>query len=1334
MERVEQSGDGARSGADEVFAGGGEMGALIRAMDWSQTPIGPVGSWSPALRMMVRFLLANRFPLLLWWGPQYVSIYNDPYRPVLGAKHPWALGRPVSECWSEIWHILQPLIDTPFNGGPATWNDDIFLEINRHGFVEETHFTIAYSPVPDDTAPSGIGGVLATVHEISEKVVGERRVVALRDLGAHVGDAKTAEEACAIVARTLAAHGKDVPFVLLYLIDADGARARLAGAAGVEMAEHISPLTVDLRAARDLRWPLAEAIQTGAMQVVERLAERFATAAPRGPWSDPPDTAVVMPIPSNKAHEPAGVMVAGVSARLKFDEYYRDFLELVRTQVATAIANARAYEEERRRAEALAELDLAKTAFFSNISHEFRTPLTLMLGPVEDLLSAADGRLSPEGRAELAVVHRNGLRMQRLVNTLLDFARIEAGRIQATYEPVDLAALTAELASVFRSAIERAGLRLVVDCPPLPAPIYVDREMWEKIVLNLLSNALKFTFEGEIAVELRPGADGRTVELVVRDTGVGVPAAELPRLFERFHRVEGQRARTHEGTGIGLALVHELVKLHGGTIGVESRVGDGSAFTVTIPTGAAHLPPDRVGATRTLASTALGASPFVEEALRWLPGNRAGDGPAWPGDEAAASALLDDGAAMPGGDLDGARGARVLVADDNADLRDYVRRLLGQRYEVAAVADGEAALEAARARPFDLVLADVMMPGLDGFGLLQALRADERLKTIPVILLSARAGEEARVEGLAAGADDYLVKPFSANELLARVGARLELARARRESESDARFLAELSEIIRLARDGDGLLYDVARVVGDYLDVRRSFFIEIDTDNDRGLVRRDYCRGAESIAGAYRLSEYSAATGAEIAAGRTIVNDDSREDPRTAADYAATYGPRGERAYVAVPLLRAGRWDGTFWVSTDAPRRWQPREVALLEAAAERTWLAVEKLRLDAELRSSNERFRRAEAAAGGFAFESDLTTGVVTRSSNFAGVLGYAPDEIEPTAEGWRSLIHPDDLARSDARVAALLAGGATTYGDEFRVRHQRGHYVWVAEQGAVERDAAGHPLRLVGTTVDITARKQAEAERERLLAAEQAARAEAEAAVRVRDAFMSIAAHELKTPLTGLIGCIQVLQRRQTREASLNERDARMLQQVAEQAFRLNKLIEAVLDTGRIQAGRLEIERAPVDVAALVGRFAEEVRPTLDDRSLEVSLADEPLVVIGDELRLEQVLQNLVHNAVKYSPAGGAVRLRVEREDGQARVSVGDEGIGIPPAELDQLFQRYYRAGNAAALGINGMGIGLYVVREIVTLHGGAVTVESVEGAGSTFTVRLPLADDRTTARHQP
>ncbi len=442
-----------------------------------------------------------------------------------------------------------------------------------------------------------------------------------------------------------------------------------------------------------------------------------------------------------------------------------------------------AREEERQRAEALAELDRAKTIFFSNVSHEFRTPLTLLLAPLQDALSDRVNPLAPPHRERLQLAYRNSLRLLKLVNTLLDFSRIEAGRMEAVYEATDLALLTTELASVFRSAIERAGLRLIVDCPPLPEPVYVDREMWEKIVLNLLSNAFKFTFAGEIAIRLHP-ADDYYVTLQVQDTGTGIPPEELPHLFERFYQVRGAKARTHEGSGIGLALVHELIRLHGGTVDVSSTVGQGTCFTVTIPLGTVHLPNDRIQAARTLVSTALGAAPYVEEAERWLPQEEGGSEEEKEGRREGGK--LSFTPSLPHSltpSLPHSPSAtRILLVDDNADMRDYLTRILSEHVQVEAVADGAAALAAAQERVPDLILSDVMMPGLDGFELLKALRADPCTREVPIILLSARAGEESVVEGLQAGADDYLIKPFSATELVTRVLAHLQIAHLRLEA------------------------------------------------------------------------------------------------------------------------------------------------------------------------------------------------------------------------------------------------------------------------------------------------------------------------------------------------------------------------------------------------------------------------------------------------------------------------------------------------------------------------------------------------------------------------
>ena len=709
-----------------------EMGERILAFDWSRTPLGPIESWPLNLKTTVGILLNSRYPMFVWWGREMINLYNDAYIPVLGKRHPDALGRPAPEIWGDIWSVVGPQAETVLNEGRATWNEERLLLMERHGFVEETYFTFSYSPVPGDGG--GVAGVFCACTEDTARVLSERRLKTLRALADKATEARTVQDACALAARALEGNPNDLPFALLYFLDDDGGQARLA-------------------------------------ETIHTPPESPATIDPDGldRWQG---RAVLLPLSRAGAGDlPAGFLVAGLSPRLAFDDDYRGFLEVAAGQIANAIANARAYEEERRRAEALAELDLAKTAFFSNVSHEFRTPLTLMLGPLEELL--AEGP-PPASRDRLEVAHRSALRLLKLVNTLLDFSRIEAGRIQAVYEPTDLAVLTSDLSSGFRSAVERAGLRLLVDCPPLDEPVWVDREMWEKIVLNLLSNAFKFTFEGVIEIRLR--REGDRAVLTVRDTGTGIPAEELTRIFERFHRVKDARGRTFEGSGIGLSLVQELVKLHGGTVEVESELDRGTAFTVRIPTGKAHLPADRMGA----ASTSLKREAYVEESLRWLPA----EAPEPRSPKA---------------------GACILLADDNADMRQYVQRLLGREHEVVAVADGEEALRRAREEQFDLVLADVMMPRLDGFGLLAGLRSDERTKTLPIILLSARAGEEAQVEGMEAGADDYLVKPFSAKELLARVDAHLRLQRIRREAEQSLResdrrkdeFLAMLAHELR---------------------------------------------------------------------------------------------------------------------------------------------------------------------------------------------------------------------------------------------------------------------------------------------------------------------------------------------------------------------------------------------------------------------------------------------------------------------------------------------------------------------------------------------------------
>ena len=1010
--------------------GGGEMGDRIRSLDWQATSVGPMDAWSPALRMMVQFLLANRFPMLLWWGPEYVCIYNDPYVPVLGNKHPWALGQPVRTVWNEIWHVLQPLIDTPYGGGPSTWNEDIGLEINRHGFVEETHFTIAYSPVPDDTMPSGIGGVLATVHEITEKIVGERRVVVLRDLGARVGDARTASEASAVAAQTLSGHSKDVPFAVLYLLDETRRYARLAGTSGIDGPTDVSPDVIDLETAGQSGWPMTEALRGDGMQIVTELQRRFASV-PKGPWSDPPHTAVVMPIPSNRADEPVGLIVAGVSARLTLDEYYKDFLELVRTQIATAIGQASAYEEERKRAEALAEIDRAKTTFFSNVSHEFRTPLTLLVGPIQDGLVDQQAPLPPVQRERQEIAHRNALRLLRLVNTLLDFSRIEAGRLDASYEPTDLAALTTDLAGVFRSAMEKAGLELIVDCPPGSEPVYVDHDMWEKIVLNLLSNAFKFTFDGHIRVELRCHDD--RVELRVSDTGVGIPASDLPRMFERFHRVRHARARTHEGTGIGLALVQELARLHGGDVSVSSQEGQGSTFTVSIRTGTSHLPPNRISPARRPAFTSAAAAiPYVEEALRWLPATNE-----------LPQSLPDPVRTPQTATTVAEQQPRVLVADDNADMRDYVRRILGQSYRVDAVADGLAALDRIRAQAPDLVVADVMMPRLDGFGLLAEIRADQGLRALPVVLLSARAGEEARIEGLHAGADEYLVKPFSARDLRATVASQLQLAAVRRESERALRYRSE--QYLTILNDAPIGVYlvDADFRIREVNPPALPMFGEI----PGGVIGRDFDEVMHRIREPKRADEVVRIFRQTLDTGTPYVTPEPVE-----------LAVRGKASkYYEWRLNRITLPDGRFGL------------VCYFRDITEQRNAAAARAHLAAIIDSADDAI-----------IAKDLD-GII-QSSNAAAerLFGYTSDEL--VGRPVRILIPPERQSEEDEILARLRRGERIEHFETIRTRKD-GSPVNISLTISPVRDDSGKIIGASKIARDVTEIKHAEAERIRLL-----------------------------------------------------------------------------------------------------------------------------------------------------------------------------------------------------------------------------------------------------------
>ncbi|WP_437692132.1 ATP-binding response regulator [Sorangium sp. So ce176] len=859
----------------------------------------------------------------------------------------------------------------------------------------------------------------------------------------------------------------------------------------------------------------------------------------------------------------------------------------------------------------LATLDRLKTEFVANVSHEFRTPLTLILGHVEDALSRPARALAGEG---LAAAQRSALRLLRLVNTLLDFSRIEAGRLDTWFELTDLAQLTEELAGSFRALVEAAGLALVVDCPPLPGPVYVDIAQWEKIVSNLLSNAFKFTLEGQIALSLRPHRDG--VELSVRDTGAGIPADELPRIFERFHRVHGLRCRSIEGTGIGLSLVQELVKVHGGSLRASSEPGQGSTFTVSIPWGRAHLPPERVAATGSCATATATSSVrlHVIEPSRW-PARARGDGahdgglPARAADPAAGARTGGEPEACPReGEL------RILVADDNADMREYLAHLLARRWSVEAVADGRSALASALARPPDLVVSDVMMPGLDGVSLLRELRADPRTSMIPVVLVSARAGEEAVVEAIEARADDYLVKPFSARELLARVRTQLEMARMRRAA-TEAAERERAQELPRLLDAASVMLADsldypttLARVAQLAVSVLADFcLVDLKQDEEEGGGLRRVgvgCADPAQAALAEEAKRFAPALDGSRDNAQSRVLLERRSvliDPFTEAhmraiaqdeDHLRVIREIGGRSFMCVPLATRERAFGTLtFIASRSGRRYGPAELAAAEELARRCALAVDNARL----------------------------------------------------------------------------------YND-------------------------------------------------------------AQRAIALRDEFLSIASHELKTPLTPLSLQIQLLMRRAPELCCDRDRLSWLTSRlglVRRQSERLRRLVDNLLDVSRIAAGRLALDLEPVrlsDIVRQVVSRCHEGSELVESGSRIAVSADDDAAGQWDRVRLEQVVDNLVSNALKYGQ-GKPIDIAVTSTSSTTTLTIADHGIGIAPEHIDRVFGRFERAVSARNYG--GLGMGLYISRQVVEALDGSIEVSSVLGEGSTFKVHLPLAGPGASSR---
>jgi PAS domain S-box-containing protein len=1021
---------------DDCLIGGGSMGARFREFDWSTTPLGPPRSWPQSLKTSVSICLSSQFALLVWWGPELIKLYNDAYVPMLGEKHPHALGQPGHVVWPEIWPTIGPMLQQVLDTGEATWNADLLLLLERHGYPEECYFTFSYSGIRAETG--AIGGVFTAVLETTERVLRERRMNTLRELSNLTRVDKDRGAILAAAATALAGNGHDLTFAALYNRPTDAGCATLAAGTGPEGGPGLLPMALDPGQPGAGPWAAAFAQALHSGQPVEvTLPELPPPSA--GPWKRASRSALVIAIAQRGSPDTLGCLVCGLNPHRRLDADYLGFCTMAAREIADAIAVADQYAFERRRADALAEIDRAKTVFFTNVSHEFRTPLTLILEPLGQLAAAG---LQPAERELVEVAERAAQRLLRLVNTLLTFASTEAGRARARFEPTDLGSFTRDIASAFRSIIETAGLRFDVDCADLTEPVHVDREMWEQMVLNLLSNAVKYTMSGSIAVRLAPVGAG--VELGVEDTGVGISARDRPHVFERFYRAAEGHGRSIEGSGIGLSLVRDLVMLHGGQISFDSVEGTGTTFRIVLPLGAGHLPPEQLAPTSDRPARPRAASSFVGEAALWLnpPQGTAAVDPAPPRQVHAEGV------------------ATVLVADDNADMRHAFVRALSPRFRVVTAANGREALDKLRLEPADVLVSDVMMPELDGLALLEAVRADVRLRALPVILVSGRAGEEERAASLDACADDYLVKPFRARELVARISQQLHINRLRREAaEREAELSSRQQQILAAEhlRESEERFRRLTELSSDWYweqDERlRYTYVSAGSVDKLGLA-------SEQIVGR---------THADLCDARL------REGDAWAAHEAALAARKPFRELLC---RRRGRDGATIWFTLSG----DPIHDAKSGFRGYRGVGTNVTPRVQAEeALKERESIMRVifEHAPGGI--------GLCDRDGRFLRVnqaleklLGYPALQLQQLTV--QDVTAPEDWPENKRLRAELLAGERETFVLVKRVRRSDGTLLWTRNTVASVRDAAGTVRNTIAQLEDFSDQVEAQHLRERL------------------------------------------------------------------------------------------------------------------------------------------------------------------------------------------------------------------------------------------------------------
>lgn len=1251
----------------EFLAGGGEMGERIRHFDWRATPLGMPEQWPQSLKTCVRIMLSSKQPIWIGWGSELIKLYNDAYIDIVRGKHPIALGQPASVVWKDIWKDIEPLLTRALKKDEGTYVESQLLIMERSGFPEETYYTFSYTPVLGaDGFPEGM---ICYNTADTERIINERSLKTMQQLDT-LAQKKSQQEVYAQAVKALALNNKDFPFAVLYTIKIDGRIAELAGSAGFQADDARLEQTLDLEATGTNASRIRRAVHEN--HIVE-FTDETGDNLPKGAWDVSTKHIVNVPIKSANKQFPLAVLTLGLNPYRKFDDAYKNFVQLIADQISLGVNNTIAYEEERKRAKALEELDKAKTLFFTNISHEFRTPLMLILGPLEELLNQSSMILGDAEKQRVEVTYRNALRLLKLVNALLDFSRIESGRHQANFVLTDVAPYTKNLAANFRSVIEKADLHFHVVTEEAVPPVYLDRQMWEKIVFNLLSNAFKYTLKGTITLSVK--ANDGYVCLAVEDTGVGIPDTELPRIFERFHRVENTAGRTFEGTGIGLALVKELVHLHQGTIEVQSVEGEGSKFSISLPVGKTHLSGAQIF-DKDPGFEISGSSVYLHEAATLIAENKK-----------LLSQKPEDKASDQAEEQ-----ALVMIVDDNADMRQHIQSLIATKYRTVTATNGLDALKKIKEQRPTLILSDIMMPEIDGIELLRRLKSNRETAQIPIVLVTARAGEESKIEGYEIGADDYLVKPFSANEMLARIKAQIKIYNTRKHVERRLKgFLMQMPAVVSLV-EGPDFRFVMANA----------------------MFQKTFDRSWSQLRGVTLAEAFPEFESQEI--GNLYEQVYMSGEPLVRQELPVSWHYQGQRKSAYFDLVIYPVNNGNNQVNE------------LMIHAVDITMQVEARKKIE----ESEKQFRD-----------------VLLESPNIFAILQGPEMRIdffnEPLLTSWGRT--KDILGKNLMDVLPELTGqafpklleqvyntGVAYYGSEEKASIIKNgvvediycNYVYQPIYNA-DKAVSGITIMATDITEQVSVRKKLEKFTDELEQTVEQRTQDLLKANKELESFNYIASHDLQEPLRKIQTFIHMISK-----SNHDEKAAQVYyQKINASAQRMSDLIQSVLAYSRL--AKTGEETALVDLNKILKDIEIDFELVIAEKEATVTYESLPTVQ-GNGFQLNQLFSNLISNSLKFSnekPEINITSMLVTGEDVVSatplnpkdwfyKITFSDNGIGFEQEYSEKIFSLFQRLHGKSEY--SGTGIGLSIVKKIIEQHNGYITAESSPGHGAVFNIWLP------------